>query len=426
MSPIPSLSGAPVAISFSTLNCRGLNSDLKRAYFFSLLKNCDLNFLQETYVTDDKIEYWKDLWKDKCCFSPGTNNSQGLMILYKKDLFDNDSESVFYKSERILGLKGFIEGEEFFFINVYGPNIIQQRQNFMNELYHITALCTSNNIVFGGDFNTVLDNELDIIAGSKHDPANVQNLRNWLLRKDLVDCWRELHNVEKDFTWSRNNPFCARRLDFLIMHFELLPYLKFTNHEIVAGTDHKMVKGMLNSENSKRGSSYWKFNSSLLEDEIYINEMNKHLDEFKNLHFNNAIVRFEYLKILVKDKSIQYSSFKKQAQNRRLNFLNSELQILNKKIIADKNNVNVSNRLFQVKKELEIFELEKARGARTRAKIEEIEKNEKNTAYFLGVEKSRGVNNSIRRINVNNQTVTDQSAILKELADHFENISKKI
>merc|ERR1712148_105305 len=98
-----------VNISFATLNCRGLNSPLKRALIYRKLENFDVSFLQETYVTDLKINSWKDQWTGNVCYSPGTNNSKGLMILYKRDFFDDKSETIFYKSERILGLKGLIE-----------------------------------------------------------------------------------------------------------------------------------------------------------------------------------------------------------------------------------------------------------------------------------------------------------------------------
>ena len=161
-----------VNISISSLNCRGLNSVNKRNNIFERYKNNEITFLQETYITEQKVNHWKNDWNGLFFYSSGTNNSQGLITLIKHDLLGG-SEDIFYKSERILGIKGTIEGEEFFFINVYGPNSYLERQNFMNELYNVSRKCTTNNIMIGGDFNIVMDNDLDIIAGAEHDQTAI-------------------------------------------------------------------------------------------------------------------------------------------------------------------------------------------------------------------------------------------------------------
>ena len=73
-------------------------------------------------------------------------------------------------------------------------------------------------------------------------------------------------------------------------------------------------------------------------------------------------------------KTTEFCIIKKKEQEHRFKFLKAELDRLNKHINKDGSNVFISNRLFQVKNELEIFEFEKAKGARKRAKLEEIEK----------------------------------------------------
>ena len=416
-----------VRISFSSLNCLGLGSSFKRNALFNRFKKMDIIFLQETYVMDNKVDGWMLDWGGKYCYSPGTTKSNGLMILYKENLFQS-TEFVFYKNQRILALRGRIEDEDYFFINVYGPSngSSEDRKKFMSDLYYVCSRCTTNNVFIGGDFNLMMDNELDNVAGKDHDPREIEHLVNWVIRQELVDCWRELHQGEKDFTWARYNPvFIARRLDYFLIKNDLLPYLKSAKHFIIAGTDHKMVSCILDTDDSERGPSYWKLNTSLLEDENYLHLMNKEIEEFKCLSFQDPVDRLESLKILVKSKSIEFSTNKKAQETRKIRQLHKDLNFLNEKVRNDSSNTDLTNRLLHIKKELEIFEMNKARGARKRAKIVEIEKNEKNTAYFLGVEKSRGVHNCINRLNVNEREITDQSSILKELKKHFENIGRR-
>ena len=384
----------------------------------------DVILLQETYVMDNKVDRWMQDWGGKYCFSPGTSNSNGLMILYKKNIFKS-TDTVFYRSQRILGLKGKIDGEEYFFINVYGSSESKERKKIMSDLYFVHSLCTSKNIFYGGDFNLVMNNELDIVSGKNHDPRDIAHLVNWVLRKELVDVWRELHPGEKDFTYARYNPFIARRLDYIFMNNELLPLVTSAKHIYVSGPDHKMVNCILDSEASERGPSYWKLNTSILEDENYLRFMNREIEEFKATCFSDPVDRLESLKIMVKSTTIDFCINKKKEETRYINRLEKELADLNVKINNDSSNADLTNRMFHIEKELEIFEMNKARGARKRAKIEEIEKGEKNTAYFLGVEKSRGFHNCISKLNVDSQDIEEQSSILAELTKHFQKISKK-
>ena len=58
-----------------------------------------------------------------------------------------------------------------------------------------------------------MDNELDIVTGEKHSGREVEALNTLTVELDLHDCWRIKHGNEREYTWSRNQPFTARRLD---------------------------------------------------------------------------------------------------------------------------------------------------------------------------------------------------------------------
>ena len=81
------------------------------------------------------------------------------------------------------------------------------------------------------------------------------------------------------------------------------------------------------------------------------------------------------------------------------------------------------SKLFEVKKKLELFEIDKARGAMVRSKLKAIDLSEKNNKYFLGVEKSRGTNNSINKLTVGNKEISNHTNILDELKKHFHKIA---
>ena len=86
--------------------------------------------------------------------------------------------------------------------------------SFFTELQTIIAEIKCDNIIVCGDFNAVLDNDLDIISGDKHPQNVVSALNHFQNTCGLNDSWRLFNPSEKDFSWSRKNDFIARRIDY--------------------------------------------------------------------------------------------------------------------------------------------------------------------------------------------------------------------
>ena len=68
--------------------------------------------------------------------------------------------------------------------------------------------------------------------------------------------------------------------------------------------------------------------------------------------------------------------------------------------------------------------MEKAKAAQIRARVTDIEDGEKNTKYFLSLEKNRQENNTIQSLKIGNTKVTGNSRVLREVTSFWENIYK--
>ena len=73
-----------VDVSVYSLNARGLSNEKKRKELFNVLRNSDGNIicLQETHSTLEAEQRWKMQWHSDIDFVHGTNNAQGVCILY--------------------------------------------------------------------------------------------------------------------------------------------------------------------------------------------------------------------------------------------------------------------------------------------------------------------------------------------------------
>jgi len=85
------------------------------------------------------------------------------------------------------------------------------------------------------------------------------------------------------------------------------------------GSDHFAVKLFIQSDslNKKAGRGFWKFNSSLLDDEEYINEFKVNIESYRNkyLYLDDKGLRWHLMKMEVRGSTIAYA--KRKAKKRR-------------------------------------------------------------------------------------------------------------
>ena len=101
-------------------------------------------------------------------FSHASEHSWGVIKLVKEK-FDYEVK-VHQKDEhgRFIILKGIIQGHLFVFVNIYSPNKTKDQCVFFEEIQkqlHELELEENCEVVIGGDFNVILDADLDGTAG---------------------------------------------------------------------------------------------------------------------------------------------------------------------------------------------------------------------------------------------------------------------
>ena len=103
--------------------------------------------------------------------------------------------------------------------------------------------CTArHSLIMLGDFNAVMNNNLDIITGEKHNPRETDSFRELINSLELIDSWRTINQEERQYTWSRNHPFIARRLDYIFVTESLIENIQQSQIISVPLTDHRAVE----------------------------------------------------------------------------------------------------------------------------------------------------------------------------------------
>ena len=262
------------------------------------------------------------------------------------------------------------------------------------------SLAEDCNIVIGGDFNVIFDPDLDGNGGNPKRKESVKCIDNICLANDLIDIWRIRNPNLKHFTWRQKTPVIQRRLDFWLVsngmqedidNVDVIPSLK---------SDHSAIVLSINGiENRPRGPSFWKLNSSLLDDKEYVSLINMKYplwnDEFKEN--NDPRLFWDLMKYRIRQESISYSKLKAKERRSKMAVLESKLNDCQKMCDQDPSPENMN--MFEVlKTEFELQNDYITQGAIIRTRATWYEQGEKSSKYFLNLENSRGKKSSVRKI----------------------------
>lgn len=148
-------------VRFCTYNARGLNDLHKRKQLFCLLKHklIDIVFIQESHGKDKDMKYSRSQWGGDILYANAQTASKGVLLLTRKSFNCKVTKLEKDIHGRYLIVEVQIDGLQIVLANVYGPNTDSPSffAEFMQEVY----LFENNNVILGGDFNFVIDQDKD-------------------------------------------------------------------------------------------------------------------------------------------------------------------------------------------------------------------------------------------------------------------------
>ena len=253
-------------------------------------------------------------WGNKIEWLHGTNKSRGLAILLKNNLNYNLIKTYQDPHGRFLFLEIKVKNSCLTIANIYGPNV--DDFDFFRYMFVKLNDFSKIEILLGGDFNVILNNDLDKLNGSPHkNKLARQKILNYMKSLNLIDAYRELHPDVKKFTRLQINPLIASRLDYFLVSKSL--YFQVKECDIVPSlkSDHKIVTLLVHHNSSPRGRGYWKFNNNLLLNDEYISKTKIVIADYllnNTATETNPHTRWEALKCFLRGHAINYSCRKKK------------------------------------------------------------------------------------------------------------------
>ena len=102
-------------------------------------------------------------------FSHCSGHSRGVLILIKSSLeFELISVHRFDIKGHFIFLEAFVQDQKFLFVNIYAPNKLSEQTLFFDQIkdeLDNSGIDDDCRIKIGGDFNVILDPDLDGFGG---------------------------------------------------------------------------------------------------------------------------------------------------------------------------------------------------------------------------------------------------------------------
>ena len=311
---------------------------------------------------------------------------------------------------------------------LYGPNT-DSPEFFTNLKENLINWELSNEpIILCGDWNVVLNSEKDTINYLRENNPNARkSLSDLINTLDLEDVYREREPNGRGYTWSSYSNLKQARLDYFLVSSDLTGLVESIETKVGYRTDHALVIMNMIFTHQVRGRGFWKFNNSLLSDSEYVRLVKEcikeTIDDYKingdlehpqsNIFSINDQLLFETLKLQIRGKTISYAAWKKKEQNKAEQLLENEINDLQQKFNGFPLE-EIKKKLVQKQNELQNLREHKMRGIAI-PKANWITNGEKNTKYFLNLEKRHYTNKLIPKLILENATeITNQEDIIKE------------
>lgn len=391
-------------------------------------KNKDIVLVQETHSVTDTERSWLSDWGGRILFNHGSTNSLGTAILIKNRNIKVNNFRIVLQG-RVSLLEFTHESQDYCLVNVYAPNV-DNTDYLENLLYETYGRDKNDFIILAGDWNTVINNDLDKVGGNQaHSNKKCQNLLNTAMSElGLHDPFRLHNESERKYTHFNKKCKTATRLDFFLVDNNVIN-LPLCTSSISHGfrSDHSFVDLTLKGSKITHGRGYWKLNNSLLEKEEYCNNVESIINDTVSESFDSWGGLWDVIKFKVKDYSIRYGKQNKKDTNEKKTSVENEISNLKENIKSQAPNSQLLNNLYEelnvAQQQLNAIQSEEIKGLIARSRARWVEEGERSTKYFMGLEKAAQKKKTISKlVTESREILTSQEDISNHVVDFYQTL----
>ena len=231
----------PWKLSTISINVNGIKTDMWSKLRSVHKLRYDIILMQETKLKDDDanddLTYrWKQVAEGEAYTSPAISSQEGgvaiLLSAHACTLLTNRTIIPTNQNHhRQIILQADLHEHTVFIQSIYAPAHRTDRPQFFTMLK--TPPSTANHLI-GGDFNCIMDPQLDTTGNCEIATTGTIELTNWITNLGAVDAWRVHNNDRMEFT----SPAGTSRIDMIFTSGCFNNYRSASHSPRTIGSDH--------------------------------------------------------------------------------------------------------------------------------------------------------------------------------------------
>jgi exonuclease III len=385
-------------------------------------RHIDIALLQETFWDNDFIESISHMWEGKILHCCSDNQRSGVAVLINKSYADC-VDYVYGFGGRLLHITLTYNNSKYNVFNIYAPNILQERHAFFCDL--ASHIRNHNNVILAGDFNTTLS-YLDRDGRTDHQQTiPYRDLCKIIDNNNMSDIWRKRNGRDRVFSRKQviNGVLTQSRIDYYLLSNNLKPHVQTIYYNDTTFSDHAFVIMKMDLDLLERGPGVWVLNNCVLAESEYTDKVRSMINnEMESTLFHSELsVWWDNLKYKLKTFSQLYCKERNKQKYAEYYKIQNRLQSMSR-LSAEGVDIDIV-KYQELKTKLEEYEQEKCNGAILRAKAFWALESDRNTKYFLNLEKHKQGKNGVSELcTENGNIVTDTESILKEQYNFYSSL----
>ena len=302
--------------------------------------------------------------------------------------------------------------------------LIRTRRSFFNDIF-AQIVKKYDKVCVVGDYNDVLDPSVDPIVKDAPLPLSTaaKRLKQIMAENCLQDVWRVRNPDVHRMSWYRGkkkSTIQGSRLDYAIISDGLSDMVHNTFYMNGIHSDHSAFFIGFELQYHERGKGYWKFNTSYLTDICFLDMLRKEIKCIIMATRNpeDKCERWETIKNHIQ-KACQTYARNKCAEDKLV------ISQLHEHLIDMEDRINQLNDeelalLYNMKEEFELLIDKQTRSAMFRSKAKFAMEGEKNTKYFMNLEKMKYNAKMCHSLFDGDRLVTDPKGVLDVQKDFYQ------
>ena len=248
------------------------------------------------------------------------------------------------------------------------------------------------------------------IGGKRHNNL-IENIQSDF---NLHDIWYVKNPTTLSFTRIKTSQFIFCRLDYWLISDSLHDLVTQVDNIASIKTYHSaIVLELKEIEENCKGPGFWKLNTSLLASPEYVKTITSELPTWvqEANDLSNNRIKWDWLKFKIKMCSIAFSKKTSRERQKLEEELNSKYQDALNRFQQNPSN-DTKQEVEKLKSELEALYDRKVEGIIVRSRARWHEHGEKNSKYFLNLEKRNHIKKHIRKLYISGKISTDPFQIM--------------